>query len=122
MKFTQLPLGARFVYRGQSYRKVSSIQAADEDGEVDKLIPRSAAVTLLDGQGEKISREIPDTIPRSALQDAITRFIGGVRMGLGGVEPPLNSDQAAGLNTLLDTAHRTLLDDLATETKRIDPD
>lgn len=122
MKFAQLPLGARFVYRRQNYRKVSSIQAADEGGEGNRLIPRSAAVTLLDDQGAEIRREIPDTIPRAKLQDAIEHLIGSVRSGLDGVEPALDRDQTAGLHTLLDSAHRALLNDLATTVTRITPD
>ena len=83
MKFAQLPLGARFVYRGQNYRKVSSIQAADEGGGGNKLIPRSAAVTLLDDQGAEIRREIPDTIPRAGLQLAQYTIVD--RVGVGGM-------------------------------------
>lgn len=47
MKFTQLPMGARFEFEGQVYVKTSPIAAAGENG-AQKLIPRHALLKPLD--------------------------------------------------------------------------
>lgn len=47
MKFTQLPMGARFEYEGRVYVKTSPIAASGEDGG-QKLIPRFAVLKPLD--------------------------------------------------------------------------
>lgn len=49
MKFPQLPLGARFRYRGQIFCKSSPLAAVDADGG-SRMIPRSANVEPLDEQ------------------------------------------------------------------------
>lgn len=46
MKFTQLPIGARFEFEGQVYTKTSPIAASGESGG-QKLIPRYAALKPL---------------------------------------------------------------------------
>jgi hypothetical protein len=43
MKFSHLPMGARFRYQGRLYSKTSPLAATGEDG-LQRLIPRSAAV------------------------------------------------------------------------------
>ncbi|NWG85900.1 MAG: hypothetical protein HXY26_00010 [Hydrogenophilaceae bacterium] len=47
MKFTQLPLGARFEYEGQVYVKTSPVAASGERGG-QKLITRYAVLRPLD--------------------------------------------------------------------------
>jgi hypothetical protein len=46
MKFPQVPLGQRFLFQGESYLKIGPLTARRErDGE-NRLIPRSALVSL----------------------------------------------------------------------------
>jgi hypothetical protein len=48
MKFPQLPLGARFRWQGEHYRKTGPMTAHAEAGGEQRLIPRSAAVEPVD--------------------------------------------------------------------------
>jgi hypothetical protein len=43
MKFTQLPIGARFLYQGRLYSKTGPLAACADDGG-QRMIPRSAVV------------------------------------------------------------------------------
>lgn len=53
MKFPQLPIGARFRWQGELYRKTGPMTAYAETGAGQKLIPRSAVVEpLQDGAAE----------------------------------------------------------------------
>lgn len=56
MKFTQLPIGARFEFEGQVYTKTSPIAASGETGG-QKLIPRYAVLTPLDGVARPAPRK-----------------------------------------------------------------
>ncbi|MBI5937774.1 MAG: hypothetical protein HY850_08000 [Betaproteobacteria bacterium] len=56
MKFTQLPIGARFEFEGQVYVKTSPIAASGESGG-QKLIPRYAVLMPLDGVARPAPRK-----------------------------------------------------------------
>jgi len=55
VKFSQLPLGARFEYQGRVYVKTSPLAASGEAGG-QKLIPRYAELTPLDGAPTPVTR------------------------------------------------------------------
>lgn len=55
MKFSQLPLGARFEYEGQVYVKTSPIAASGERGG-QKLIPRYAVLKPLEASARPAPR------------------------------------------------------------------
>ena len=55
MKFTQLPLGARFEYEGRVYVKSSPIAASSETG-ARRMIPRYALLTPLDAVAKPAPR------------------------------------------------------------------
>jgi len=44
MRFHQLPVGARFHYKGECYRKINGLTASPEQGGKAVVIPRSATV------------------------------------------------------------------------------
>lgn len=48
MKFTQLPIGARFEFEGKVYVKTGPVAAASEQGG-QRVIPRYAVLKPLDG-------------------------------------------------------------------------
>jgi hypothetical protein len=48
MKFLQLPLGQQFEFRGQHYTKVAPLIASNNADGKQKMIPRSALVTVAD--------------------------------------------------------------------------
>lgn len=56
MKFSQLPIGTRFEYEGKVYVKTSPIAASGETG-AQKMIPRYAVLTPLDGQAKPEPRK-----------------------------------------------------------------
>lgn len=55
MKFTQLPIGARFEFEGEAYVKTSPVAASNEKGG-QKLIPRYAVLTPLDAAAKPAPR------------------------------------------------------------------
>ena len=57
MKFSQLPMGARFEYEGSVYVKTSPIAASGETG-AKKMIPRYAVLKPLDGTPKSEPRKV----------------------------------------------------------------
>ncbi len=53
MKFSQMPLGRRFLYQGDRYVKVGPLTACWEGTAETRLIPRSAAVSPVEEGGER---------------------------------------------------------------------
>lgn len=101
MKFTQLPIGARFRYQDRLYSKTSPLAASGEDG-AQRLIPRSAVVQPAETAVET-DRSAPHDL-RAALDDyhaACVALLGEVaEAGPSGLQ---------GARTRLDEAHRALL-------------
>lgn len=68
MKFTQVPLGQRFLFQGEPFVKIGPLTARRErDGET-RLIPRSALITLPQLQGAEPAAEagvLPDPVSRA---------------------------------------------------------
>ena len=59
LKFPQLALGQRFIFRGSRYVKVSPLLARAEDGGHSQMIPRSAHVEPLDAPVPDDTRNKP---------------------------------------------------------------
>jgi hypothetical protein len=101
MKFTQLPIGARFRYQGRLYSKTSPLAASAEDG-AQRLIPRSATVQPAEPTSEAAPSAPHDR--RAALDDyhaSCVALLGEVaEAGPSGLQ---------GARTRLDEAYRALL-------------
>lgn len=48
MRFHQLPVGARFAYKGECYRKINGLTASPEQGGKAVVLPRSAVILPAD--------------------------------------------------------------------------
>lgn len=49
MKFLHLQVGQQFEFRGEHYTKVAPLIASNNNDDKQKMIPRSATVTVADG-------------------------------------------------------------------------
>ena len=65
IKFPLLQIGQQFEYRGQHYTKVSPLIASNNDDGSRKMIPRSALVTVAQGELPVTDRE--EKAPHPAL-------------------------------------------------------
>lgn len=52
MKFPRLPIGQRFRWRGETYRKDGPLTACSDSDASSRMIPRSANVEVLDGTSQ----------------------------------------------------------------------
>ena len=68
MKFSQLPIGAEFVFKDENYTKVSPIMAALASSGTNKAIPRSAVV---DVKSELVYVQTPEHVETKALNQAM---------------------------------------------------
>ena len=68
MKFSQLPIGAEFVFKDENYTKVSPIMAALALSGTNKAIPRSAIVEV---KSELVSVQTPEHVETKALNQAM---------------------------------------------------
>lgn len=113
MKFHQLRPGARFRYRGAIFRKVAPLSAASEQDGTQRLIPRSAEVTLLGSDGEAAPERLPDTLPSGAVEAALGQFLAACAHATACVDPPLTDAQRAQLLQAMNAAGNDLLTQLA---------
>ena len=113
MKFSQIPAGSRFNYRGKTYRKVSPLQGTDETDGSRTLIPRSARVRLLDASGEEIATDLPELLPRHVVESVLDDYRRRLRAGLARVELALDDEQLATLRTAIEAADTELWTQLA---------
>jgi hypothetical protein len=113
MKFHQLPIGARFRYKGTEFRKVSPLKAASEGDDAPRLVARSAEVTRLDDQGESLPGRLPDTISGVAVAAALDRFLATCARATTRIEPPLEDRQRTQLAQAFNAAADDLLMQLA---------
>lgn len=77
MKFAQLPVGLRFLYKAHAYTKVSNLMARPEGDGSDRLIPRSANITPLDEPPVDLS-ERPSEVAIGELDRAMMQLAGEV--------------------------------------------
>lgn len=76
MKFTQLAVGQRFLYKEAEYTKISPLLAEPVSGGAGQLVPRSAVVTP---QGEKPKPfEAPGEIPVDQLDQVMQKLAGEI--------------------------------------------
>lgn len=72
MKFSQLPVGLRFLYEGKTYTKTGPLQALADGGNNPRMIMRAARIQTLDDTGST-ERE-PVTSDRDALEAALALY------------------------------------------------
>ncbi len=73
MRFPQVPIGQRFTYEGRQYTKNGPLTATEEGSGKQRMVPRSAEVTLLDTVGQPV-KEIKQRYNRSEVSALIRRF------------------------------------------------
>lgn len=96
MKFSQLPVGSRFEYQGQAYRKISPILAAAEDGGAQRMIARSAQVQALDEPvAGFVAAEPSPALERERVLAAAHAYHAHCLEVLGGLAGRLDDDLAA---------------------------
>lgn len=108
MKFHQLPIGAGFRWRGETYRKVSPLKAAEDGSDTQRLVPRSAPVSPVDASDEPVEHRLPDVLDRADLEAALAQCGAALARALDLSEPPLTGEQRAALQQ----AHARALADL----------
>lgn len=113
VKFNQIPANARFIYRGETYRKVSPLQGVSDSDGSRCLIPRSATVALLDEHGTEVGGELPALVPRAVVESVFDDYRRHRRSALSQIESALTDEQLSGLRTALESADRELWTQLA---------
>ena len=73
MRFPQVKVGQRFSFQGDDYTKTGPLTASKEGSGEQRMIKRSAEVTLLDTAGEPIP-STKQRYTRSELEAGIGRF------------------------------------------------
>lgn len=73
MKFSLLPVGARFEFEGKAYTKTGPIAATSEDGG-QRMIPRYAALRPLDGSMPPEAPKPAAILDRAAVRRAFEAF------------------------------------------------
>lgn len=109
MKFHQLRLGARFRYQDKVLRKVSPLRGAGETDETQRLIPRSAEVTVLDDDGKAVAARLPDKLAGASVQAAIAQFLIACEQAINHAEPALSDVQQAQLLQAVNAAGNDLM-------------
>jgi hypothetical protein len=100
MKFPQLPLGARFRWDGELYRKTGPMTAHAEAGRTRKLVPRSAVVEPVEGSNPAP----PSTEHFSAL--AVQAALDAYQDSLRAYAETLEGPRRAALEQQMDAAER----------------
>ncbi len=113
MRFHQLRPGARFRYKDTVYRKISPLKGASEADESQKLIPRSAEVTLVDEQGQVVAATLPESIDSEKLQAGLVRFMAACDEVALRLDPALSESQRTELQRAISAAAEDLLTRLA---------
>ena len=83
MKFTQLPVGQRFAYQGDTLVKLGPMTACNEQGGDTRLIPRSAVVVTLTAQP---ATGATPPVDGARLRDALAGFEARWRGALEGLD------------------------------------
>lgn len=113
MRFHQLRPGARFRYKEKIYRKISPLRGASETDETQKLIPRSAEVTLVDAQGQAVAARLPQSLDSGQLEAELARFAAACDQALLRLDPSLTESQRTVLQRAISSAGEDLLTRLA---------
>ncbi|SCZ51888.1 hypothetical protein [Thiohalomonas denitrificans] len=90
MKFHQVPLGKRFEYRNEPYYKTAPLLGTQEQTGQQRVIPRSAQVTLAGderkvatGSGRESTATLNTEVVLSALDDFQSTCLAGLSTLLG---------------------------------------
>ncbi len=78
MRFQHLAIGARFEFEGKIYTKVGPMTASAGSGG-QRMIPRYADLTPLDGAPAPVARKAPTSLEAMAVRAAFERFHGEAR-------------------------------------------
>ena len=113
LKFHQLPIGAHFEHKGSRFRKISPLKGAGEQDDLQKLIPRSAEVVLLDEQGQPQRQRLPDTLAADRVEKELDRLVRECLAASGRMQPPLTETQQQQLAQAANSAVQDLLTRLA---------
>lgn len=113
MKFSQIRPGTRFEFRGTVYTKTGPLQATAEGSQVNKLIPRSAEVTLLDAGGTPVSMQLPETLSKESVEKAAEALLESYARSLVKIDPTLSDVQKNRLMDALHDAHHKFVHTLA---------
>ncbi len=73
MRFPQVPIGQRFIFQGKQYTKNGPLTATEEGSGSQRMVPRSAEVTLIDSAGHPV-QERKQRFNRSEVSSLIRRF------------------------------------------------
>lgn len=115
MKFYQLRPGARFRYQEMIFRKVSPLKAANEADDSQRLIARSAEVTLLDEAGNAVAQKLPEVLASDRVETALVEFLAACQRAGKQIDPALTESQLTQLQRALGSAEQDLLAQLALE-------
>jgi len=75
MKFSQLTIGQRFAWQGQTWVKSTPLQADPVEGGKRRLVPRSATVEPLEAESEADTPPArPSQVPLERLEQALDTF------------------------------------------------
>src|SRR6056300_559568 len=106
MKFSQLPIGAEFVFKDENYTKVSPIMAALAISGTNKAIPRSAVVEV---KSALVSVQTPEQIETKALNQAMQALAQDINQVISSSN--LNAEQINALMNAIQPAFK-LLDEM----------
>lgn len=76
MKFSQVPIGQNFLYRGRRYRKSTPLMAIPENDATPVLLPRSAEIEAESSDTQPAPAAQPRDIPVQQLDQAMNRLAG----------------------------------------------
>ena len=74
MKFQHLPIGARFIYEGRSYTKMSPLVASVEGGG-QRVIPRYASLSPIEGAAVSPPVVVAELIEIAQVNRALDAFV-----------------------------------------------
>ena len=109
MKFHQLRPGTRFEYKGVTYRKISPLKATSAADDSHKLIPRSAEVDLLDEQGRRVAKKLPEKLASERVETELEKFFAACDLAATRLDPPLTDSQRTQLQLAVSGAGQDLL-------------
>jgi len=113
VRFHQLRPGARFRYKETTYRKISPLKAASETDETQRLIPRSAEVTLVDEHGQAVTAQLPESLESGQLEAELARFRAACAQAVLRLDPTLTESQRTELQRAISAAGEDMLTRLA---------
>ena len=93
MKFHQLRPGTRFEYEGTLYVKISPLRGVSEADGSQRLIARSAQVTLPDELCRTVADKLPERRAGAQVQAELEKFVAACELAATRLTPPLIDSQ-----------------------------